>query len=223
MTKVNSGSASAPGQTPTPAPFPLKPVILDEKASENLDIYIDMLLAWKKAINLTGAASREKLLTDLIMDSFYLACFLEKIFPENWKGRLWDFGSGAGLPGIPLRIVWTRGDYTMIEAREKRALFLSSVLARLNLPFTRVFRGRAEKFAEAGQDSMKADCIISRAFMPWQKLLNFARPLLAGAGKIIIMENSPPPSPPDGWKIVAQGHYTCALKTRWIWAFSITA
>ena len=195
----------------------LETPVLDENILKMANSYAEMLLAWNKSINLTGAESIDRIMTDLLMDSFYLAVFLDEIYPNNFCGECWDFGAGAGLPGIPLRMVWQKGNYAMIEAREKRALFLSNVLSRLELPRTRVFRGTVQNFVKNGG---KADCIISRAFMPWQQLVNFCAPLLQSEGKIIIMANKEAPIPPEGWRLEKQAFYHVAGKTRWLWAFS---
>lgn len=102
--------------------------------------------------------------------------------------QIWDLGAGAGLPGIPLRIFWSYGDYHLIESREKRCLFLSTVLAKLSLPCTHVYRGRAENFIK----DKTAQLIISRAFMPYEKMLNFVAPHIQSVnGKIIFLTLKP--------------------------------
>ena len=106
-----------------------------QSALEPLAEYLEMLCQWNKAMNLVGPHTWQDMLTRLAMDSFHLAGFLDKLnLPE--APLCWDLGAGAGLPGIPLRMAWTRGAYYMIEVREKRALFISSVLSRLQLPST---------------------------------------------------------------------------------------
>ena len=104
----------------------------------------------------------------------------EKIYSfqhvENEQNfEAWDLGAGAGLPGIPLRILWNQGNYTLVEAREKRSLFLNMVCTKLGLENTFVCRERAENF----MPNKKAQLIISRAFMPYAKMLDFVAPYLA--------------------------------------------
>ncbi len=101
------------------------------------------------------------------------------------QAQIWDLGAGAGLPGIPLRMVWHDGEYHLIEVREKRALFLSTVLAQLQstqspLPHTHVFRGRVEEFFDQQIAAGKyANIIVSRAFMPWAEVLELVKGVLA--------------------------------------------
>lgn len=159
--------------------------------------YLFMLQKWNLSMNLVGKSSWEDILSELIVDSFHLAKYLNShtfFAPSSLAFTLqnekpysfqyvenehdfvaWDLGAGAGLPGIPLRILWNQGTYTLVEAREKRALFLNMVCTKLGLENTFVCRERAENFMQG----KKAQLIISRAFMPYEKMLAFAAPFLA--------------------------------------------
>ena len=117
-------------------------------------------------MNLVGTRTAEDTFFTLVVDSLHLGRFLREDVEYSAAPCCWDLGSGAGLPGLPLRMIWQEGDYWLVEAREKRALFLSTVLAKYPLPGTHVFRGRAEAFM-AGPPARTADLIVSRAFMPW--------------------------------------------------------
>lgn len=188
---------------------------------ERLGRYLDLLCAWNGAINLTGARNREDILTRLIPDSFHLAAFLRSAplagMAAGTDGpRVWDLGAGAGLPGIPLRMVWERGVYTLVEVREKRALFLANALAALGLPRTGVFRGPAERLF--GAEPAGAECIVSRAFLPWPKLLAFCRPALKPGGVVIICASEASPALPAPWKLVGEASYAVAGTRRWFWA-----
>jgi 16S rRNA (guanine527-N7)-methyltransferase len=179
--------------------------------------YLELLMRWNKAMNLVGASTWQTALDDLILDSLHLASFLPALgMPEN--PACWDIGAGAGLPGIPLRLVWQEGTYTMIEVREKRALFMRTVLAALRLPRTAVFGGRAETFfARAGL----ADLILSRAFMPWEKMLSFVEPHLAPSGRAIFLALAAPPERvPPGWRLERDYAYTSGTKQRRFWSFT---
>ena len=186
-----------------------------------LERYLQMLLAWNRAINLTGGRNRADILGRLIPDSFELAAFLEsaplaQVPATTGAPRVWDLGAGAGLPGIPLRMVWERGDYTLVEPREKRALFLANALAQLDLPRTTVFRGTAEAlFARKPQG---ADIILSRAFMPWEKLLPFCEPGLAPGGVLIIFASEACADIPAPWRLLAERAYSVGGSRRWFWA-----
>lgn len=187
-----------------------------EAALQPLAIYLELLMQWNKAMNLVGARHWREALRNLVGDSFHLAAFLETL-PLPPHPCTWDLGAGAGLPGIPLRMVWQRGDYTLIELREKRALFLSTALAHLRLPDTTAFRGRAEEyFARAPR---QADMIVSRAFLPWAEVLALVEAhIIPGGMTIFLMLTPPPDALPEGWSVAAAHSYATDGGQRWFWA-----
>lgn len=202
---------------PAAAPAPLSPapealadcarrsgLPIPEQAIQPLGLYLTELIRWNSVMNLVGARDWREALTNLAGDSFHLAAFLAAL-PLPDAPLHWDLGSGAGLPGIPLRMVWEKGDYWLVEAREKRALFLSRMLCSLHLPRTHVHRGRVEQFF--GTQARGADCVISRAFMPPDTLLPLLAPHLAPDGLVILLCNRLPASLPPGWERVAHRAY----------------
>lgn len=203
-----------------PADLPFLP-LPDARAS--LACYIDLLIRWNKRLNLSGYQDAEGIARHLLPDSFYLAQFIERLrFRLQWNHlRVIDVGAGAGIPGIPLRIFWQRGQYTLVEKRAKRAIFMQNILARLKLPRTYVFNGAAESFF-AGNPP--AQCILSRAFMPWPALLPFCAGALTPDGIIIIMANEPPPvngicaADRSSWRVIDSLRCQLARKCHWLWA-----
>lgn len=175
-----------------------------DQALRPLALYLTELIRWNSVMNLVGARDWREALVNLAGDSFHLAAFLADL-PLPAAPLHWDLGSGAGLPGIPLRMVWERGDYWLVEAREKRALFLSRMLCCLHLPRTRVHRGRVEAFF--GTQARGADCVISRAFMPPDTLLPLLAPHLTPDGLVILLCNRPPAALPPGWERVMHRAY----------------
>ncbi len=189
---------------------------LTEPALAGLRLYLETLLKWNKAMNLVGPSTWLEVLETLIVDSFHLALFLDEL-PLPPEPRCRDLGAGAGLPGIPLRLLRQQGEYVLVEAREKRALFLKTVLGLLGLPGTRVFHGRAEAFLAA---EPAADLIVSRAFMPWEKVLDLVREFVAPGGFTVFLTLRPlPENPPVGWTGAAERSYTVAGSSRYLWAF----
>lgn len=187
---------------------------LTEQAASGLAAYLGLLMKWNKVMNLVGTSSWTDTLDSLVVDSFHLAAFLrDAALPDNPVS--WDLGAGAGLPGIPLRLVWRDGSYTMVEAREKRALFMRTVLSSLDLGHTSVFQGRAEAFFRR---SGQADLIISRAFMPWRDMLAFIENALAPKGRVVFLTLSPVPEDlPGDWHLAGQKAYVAAGKERYFW------
>ena len=184
-----------------------------------LSAYLTLLMQWNKVMNLVGARHWRDALDDLVMDSFHLNAFLRlQVLPALPASPVcWDLGSGAGLPGIPLRILWNEGDYWMVESRDKRTIFLSTVLARSPLAGTHVFHGRAEQFMEG----KKADLIVSRAFMPWKELLAFIKGHLNPGGQIVFLTLEELKAD-EGMEWTATGHasYKIGKDTRHFCAFA---
>lgn len=184
---------------------------------EALFIYLELLQKWNKVMNLVGPYDWPKMVDELILDSFHLAAFICSL-PLPAAPEVWDFGAGAGLPGIPLRILWQAGNYSMVDSREKRIMFLQNVLSRLALPGTSALAARVEDFMEK---SAPAHLLVSRAFMPWPKLLELARGRLAPGGSVLFMAlEGAPQELPEGWAVTAESSYQIPAGTRHFWAVS---
>jgi 16S rRNA (guanine527-N7)-methyltransferase len=194
---------------------------LSRQEAEATAAYVDLLVRWNARMNLVGHATGSEILTDLVADSWHLADLLEEV-DLSPSPRCLDLGAGAGLPGIPLRIVWPDGDYHLVEPREKRALFLKVAVASLRLARTHVVQGRVEELPE---DLAPADLIVSRAFRPWAEYLEIVRPLLAPAGVAVVFASEPPEAARSapGVRLVAERAYVSPSSpsgSRWLWAFT---
>ena len=181
---------------------------VSERQAQQLAEYLELLMKWNRVMNLVGANSWETCLESLVSDSLHLTRYLENqtgmaqcccANSEGDDAQIWDLGAGAGLPGIPLRMFWQRGEYWLVEAREKRSLFLATVLARLVLPRTHVFHGRVEAF----MPGRKAHFVLSRAFMPWRKVLELLTGKLHSGGHVLFMTRDPLERSllPYGWEL----------------------
>lgn len=190
---------------------------LPETAMPVLCGYLEELTRWNKVMNLVGGRSETQIFP-LFLDSFHLADFLTTL-PLPSSPETWDLGAGAGLPGIPLRSVWQAGRYIMVESREKRALFLQTTLAHHPLPGTSVFHGRAESLMDT---SAPVDMILSRAFMPPEKLLPFVQPHLKPGGLLVMLLNAPlSPEPSAPWQQSGILNYTVGNASRCLQALSL--
>jgi 16S rRNA (guanine527-N7)-methyltransferase len=191
---------------------------LDSKSVELLALYISDLLIWNAKINLVGKQDWNSAYHYLIKDSLYLAGLLSRLDHPSDPLSL-DLGAGAGLPGIPLRLVWTSGKYYLVEPRQKRGLFLHHAVRTLALPRTHVRTCRAEDLQEP-----PADLILSRAMCPWPQLLSLARPLLSDQGRVVVFSNqtwNPDYTCPQGWTFQFQeGYPVTDREQRYFWVFS---
>ena len=102
-------------------------IALTDKQSEQLIVFLDELLCWNKKINLTAIVDRRDAIEKHLIDSLTLARWVGE------TGRLLDIGSGAGLPGIPLKIAIPTIDVTMVDSVQKKILFQRHVCRVLGL------------------------------------------------------------------------------------------
>lgn len=189
---------------------------LDERQAGLLAEYLGTLAKWNRSMNLVGADQWPDALSNLVADSWHLADYLGGLsLPES--PRCLDLGAGAGLPGIPLRVFWGAGEYTLVEIRLKRVAFMRFVLSRMRLARTVVAGCRVE---ELPAESFPVDLVLSRAFMPWADLLALVRPWLAPGGLCVIMANEEPPCGFPGWELVRVSGYPFPGGRRYFWALS---
>ncbi len=203
------------------------PIAVPEIAHAPLAMYITLLMQWNRVMNLVGARHWQECLHNLMVDSFFLEKFLRTLPPVPKDAHIWDLGAGAGLPGIALRMLWQEGHYHLIESREKRAIFLSNVLAQCNamqspLKQTTVYRGRAEDFfAEQKAQGIDAHMIVSRAFMPFAQLLEFVKDHLTIEGRVVFMtlEKAPDAILAElGWLVESESSYVIQGQKRYFWS-----
>ena len=194
--------------------------VLSDGALVALSSYLALLVKWNRVMNLVGPSDWEDILSSLVIDSLYLAEFIQTLpLPEHPECR--DLGAGAGLPGLPLRMIWQKGNYTLVEAREKRALFLRSCLAAAPLPGVSVYHGRAEAFMASAPH---AHLTVSRAFLPWERVLALVSPYTDNGSFCLFLTLSPLPSSlPEEWRPFAEKRYTAHNNDRYFWALQKVA
>jgi len=188
--------------------------------------YLGLLGKWNRKMNLVGPGDWRHILETLIADSWHVADLLSEepvrgLFPEDGAFSILDFGAGAGLPGIPLRMFWPRGRYHFIEARAKRAIFLRQALAELRLDNASVFEGRAERFLAEEADRERFTLFLSRAFMPWPDFLSLARAASFTTYAALVMtgEEPRPELAPQGLSRLAMTSYRAGGKERYASVF----
>ncbi len=156
-------------------------VQLNRHMIEMFELYLVELKAWNQKINLTSLKDDKSIIIDHFIDSLSVVPYLPA------TGRLLDAGSGAGFPGVPIKIARPEIDITLLESKRKKINFLKQVILLLNLSHTTVLHGRIESFVP-GESIPLFDIIIARAFTRLEPLLKLARPLLQDGGYVIAMK-----------------------------------
>jgi 16S rRNA (guanine527-N7)-methyltransferase len=149
--------------------------------------YVDELLAWQHHSRLVGSADPTWIVENLLLDSLL---FLRFVAGQN--GRVLDLGSGAGVPGIPLKIVAPSLSFCLVEARRKRASFLAAAVRRLGWTDVEVVGMRGEDALLEGLIRAGSfDAMVSRCAAPAERIAGLGRVLLKPGGILVI--SGPPP------------------------------
>jgi 16S rRNA (guanine527-N7)-methyltransferase len=151
---------------------------LSESHLNLFQIYLDELWDWNRRMNLTGLSTREKVAIELFLDSLIPAPFLLE------KGRVLDVGSGAGFPGIPLKIIKPQLKVQLLEANSKKVSFLKQVIRLLNLKEIEVINGRIEK-EESNLPPGHYHLITARALSRFGQTVAWCTPFLAPGGLLV--------------------------------------
>jgi len=141
--------------------------------------YVQELARWSRRMSLTSL-DPAGIVDRLVIPSLAIAT----LAPYRSIGAVADLGSGAGIPGIPLQIVAPRRRFVLIEARQRRAVFLRHTVRSLELAGVEVVEGRAEGLSWHGEE--RVDLVVCRAVAPIATLLPWCAGLLRPGGAVLI-------------------------------------
>jgi len=153
---------------------------ISDKQIDQLLQFAELILKWNKTHNLTAITNPDEVVSKHLLDSLSVC----SSFP---KGNALDVGSGAGLPGIPLAIINSHQDYTLVDCSLKRIAFIKEVKRKLALTNVTAIHSRVEDF-----DGGYFDVITSRAFSSLGKMLEQTQHLLADDGCWFAMKGTLP-------------------------------
>ena len=159
-------------------------VILDEEQIQKFYKYMELLLEWNEKINLTAIVEPHDIILKHFVDSLTVCKELEK------NKTLADIGTGAGFPGIPVKILRPDLDITLIDSLNKRVNFLTMVIETLKLEKIVALHGRIEDFGKNKKYREKFDYVTSRAVANLSTLSEYMIPLAKIGGKCICMKGS---------------------------------
>jgi 16S rRNA (guanine527-N7)-methyltransferase len=151
---------------------------LDADQTSQLEVFLNELDVWNRKLNLTGASSRQRILTELVTDSLLPTPFLPN------TGTLLDVGSGGGFPAIPIKICNPGLRCHLIEPQGKKVHFLRQVIRCAGLQDIEVIQCRIEQ-AEQHLLSEGYDVVTSRAFVPLSRYLTLCAPHLSSGGLMV--------------------------------------
>ncbi len=143
--------------------------------------YLDLLLKWNKAFNLTAVRERQQMEVLHLLDSLSIAPYIS-------MNRLIDVGCGAGLPGIPLAILYPDKQFTLLDSNSKKTRFLQQAKRELKLNHIDIVHQRVESY----QPEQRYDAVLSRAFTQLNHIVKTCTHLLNQSGQFLAMKGQVP-------------------------------
>ena len=157
---------------------------LDNAKLANLERYFELLVEWNEKMNLTGITKKE----DVYLKHFYDSLTLFKAIDLNKVETLCDIGTGAGFPGLVIKIVFPNIKVTLVDSLNKRITFLNEVIKELNLKNVEAVSTRVEEYGIKNREIY--DVVVARAVASLPILLEYAIPLAKVDGYFIAMKSS---------------------------------
>lgn len=157
---------------------------LTERMTEQFELYYELLLEWNEKINLTAITEPKEVAIKHMIDS--LSCLDDKVFPMG--ASVIDVGTGAGFPGIPLKIFRPDLKLTLLDSLNKRIKFLNETAGRLGLEDVACIHARAEEGARNKALRERFDVAVSRAVARLQVLAEYCMPFVRVGGHFVALK-----------------------------------
>lgn len=154
---------------------------LPTEAIDQLMAYLKLLIKWNKAYNLTAIRNPSEMVDKHILDSLSMVPYIK-------QQRNLDVGTGAGLPGMILAIVYPQFDFTLLDTNGKKTRFLVQAKAELKLTNVTVENRRVEEW----RPEQLFDVVMSRAFSAIDDMVNWSQHLLLPNGSFMLMKGAHP-------------------------------
>ena len=156
---------------------------LTEKQVKQFYNYMNLLIEWNNKINLTAITEPK----EIILKHFVDCATINKFIDEN---KVLDIGTGAGFPGIPLKIINEDLEITLADSLNKRIKFLDIVIETLELNKIETIHARAEELAKNKKYRESYNIVVSRAVAALNVLLEYTTPFIKVGGKVICMKGN---------------------------------
>lgn len=156
-------------------------ITLSKEQIEQFLDYYKLLVEWNEFMNLTAITEFDEVMRKHFVDS----CALGKAVPMDGTKRILDVGTGAGFPGIPLKIVYPKLEVVLLDSLNKRVKFLNAVIEKLNLNGITAVHGRAEDLARQKEYREQFDVTVSRAVANLASLSEYCLPFTKVGGIFI--------------------------------------
>ncbi len=162
---------------------------LSDKQIAQFVRYYEMLTEKNKVMNLTAITEWEDVLKLHFLDSL-LVCRAADLSVQSGPKKVLDLGSGAGFPGIPLKIAFPQLDLTLADSLNKRVLFLEEVIQELGFENIRAVHARAEELGHRPEHRQQYDLVVSRAVANLSSLCEYCIPFVKVGGQFIAYKST---------------------------------
>ena len=152
---------------------------LSEEQKTQFLQYYELLVEWNSFMNLTAITEFDQVITKHFLDSLVKVCDVAQ------AGRILDVGTGAGFPGIPLKIAFPEVEVVLLDSLNKRVKFLNEVIGQLGLSKITAVHGRAEDFARQKDYREQFDLVVSRAVANLSSLSEYCLPYVKVGGRFV--------------------------------------
>ena len=155
---------------------------LNNEQIEKFYMYMNLLLEWNEKVNLTAITAPNEIITKHFVDSLTINSYIEE------GSKVIDIGTGAGFPGIPLKILRDDIEVLLLDSLNKRIIFLEEVINKLNLKKIKFIHARAEELGQDKNYREQYDMAVSRAVASVAVLAEFMLPYVKIGGACICMK-----------------------------------
>ena len=159
-------------------------VKLSEKQLHLFALFLEGLWSWNRRMNLTGISEKREMIIKLLLDPLVALPYLSS------GGTVLDIGSGAGIPGLPLKIGRPEFEVHLIESKAKKVSFLRDMIRKLGLKGIEAYKGRAEKRADLPTLFHFYDIVTARALAPLKKTISICSPYLEPGSLLVTFKGS---------------------------------
>ncbi|HOA79488.1 MAG TPA: 16S rRNA (guanine(527)-N(7))-methyltransferase RsmG [Defluviitaleaceae bacterium] len=159
-------------------------ISLDDNQIKQFFMFKDLLLEWNNKINLTAIVDEKEIIIKHFLDCLSVGQFIDLDF----AGNIIDVGTGAGFPGIPLKIAYPNLKITLLDSLNKRINFLEELVCQLNLKDVTCVHGRAEELGQNKDYRESYDLCISRAVAHLSVLAEYTLPFIKVGGTLVSMK-----------------------------------
>lgn len=158
---------------------------LNGKQVKQFELYYQELVEWNKKFNLTAITDYSEVQVKHFLDSLTVVLALSKEELQKRDFNIIDIGSGAGFPGVPLKIVFPQPKLVLVESTGKKTIFLDHIIHKLELESIEVLNGRAEEIARSPLYREQFALVVSRAVASLPALAELALPFCQLGGRFV--------------------------------------